>query len=301
MRKNIQETMKKVLITGANSYIGESFAWYVKERHPEEIEINVLDMRKETWRKKDFSGYNTVFHVAGIAHADSGIVSKEKEGLYYKVNRDLAIEAAKKAKKEGVRQFIFMSSMLVYGSTEYITKETKPNPVTCYGNSKWQAETAIRKLEEPGFFVAILRAPMIYGKGCKGNYPVLAKMAGRLPVFPNINNKRSLLYIEHLCELLYLLIKNKERGIFCPQNREQVSTSEIVRAVAQANGHAIWITSLLSPVAVLGKYMPGSIGVLCKKAFRSSYYELGISNYKEEYRIYKWEDTIIQTEQGTGR
>ena len=117
MRKNIQETMKKVLITGANSYIGESFAWYVKERYPEEIEINVLDMRKETWRKKDFSGYNIVFHVAGIAHADSGIVSKEKEGLYYKVNRDLAIEAAKKAKKEGVRQFIFMSSMLVYGIT----------------------------------------------------------------------------------------------------------------------------------------------------------------------------------------
>ena len=87
--------MKKVLITGANSYIGTSFEKYMKQF--EGYQIDTMDMIDGTWRQNDFSGYDTVFHVAGIAHSETGKISEERKQIYYKVNTDLTIETAKKA------------------------------------------------------------------------------------------------------------------------------------------------------------------------------------------------------------
>src|SRR5690606_7124221 len=116
-----------------------------------------------------------VIHVAGIAHVKE---TKENADLYYKVNRDLAFEVAKKAKNEGVKQFIFLSSMSVYGiETGIIKINTPTNPKTNYGRSKLEAEELISSIESDSFKVAILRPPMIYGKGCKGNYIRLANLA----------------------------------------------------------------------------------------------------------------------------
>ena len=191
--------MKRLLITGANSYIGTSFEDYMNRNFPEALQINTLDMLDEHWKETDFSGYDAIFHVAGIAHADVSNVSKETEQLYYRVNTDLAIATAKKAKEDGAGQFIFMSSMIVYGGKEHITVQTQPSPANFYGDSKWQADKGVRELEDAHFHVAVLRPPMIYGKGSKGNYPVLAKLATKLPVFPKVSNRRSMLYIENLC------------------------------------------------------------------------------------------------------
>ena len=133
--------MKKVLITGANSYIGISVENYLKNYSDEYI-IDTVDMIDGSWRNKDFSEYDTVFHVAGIAHSDNGKISAEKEKLYYAVNTDLTVETAKKAKAEGVKQFIFMSSAIVYGDSapigksKVITKDTPVSPANCYGDSK---------------------------------------------------------------------------------------------------------------------------------------------------------------------
>ena len=128
--------MKKILITGANSYIGTSFEKYLKENYPDEYIVDTVDMIDGSWREKSFAGYDSVFHVAGIAHQKE---TKKNAHLYYEVNRDLAVETAKKAKSEGVKQFIFLSSMSVYGmDTGVITKETKPNPKSNYGKSKFQ-------------------------------------------------------------------------------------------------------------------------------------------------------------------
>lgn len=287
---------KKVLITGANSFIGETFINYIKENYPGELAIDVIDMKQENWKKKDFTGYDAVFHVAGIAHVDNGKLSKEKEILYYKVNRDLTVEVAEKAKKEGVRQFIFMSSAIIYGKAEYITKETKPNPVGYYGDSKWQAEKRIQQLAEYKFCVAIVRPPMIYGKGCKGNYPILAKIARVMPIFPKVKNKRSMLYIENLCEFLYQLIKSRKEGIFFPQNREYVNTSQMVMEIARVNGHKIWVTSLLNPFVSLFMYVPGKIGRLCKKAFGSNYYDFKLENKIQNYQKYNFQESIKRTE-----
>ena len=126
--------MKRVLITGANSYIGMSFEKWMAKMHPGEFEIDTVDMVGDGWREKDFAGYDVVFHVAGIAHADVGHVTDEIKARYYEINTDLAIETAKKAKSEGVKQFVFMSSAIVYGDsapygkTKRITKGTEPMP-----------------------------------------------------------------------------------------------------------------------------------------------------------------------------
>lgn len=199
-------SMKKVLITGANSYIGISFEKYVKENYCGEFQVETVDMIDGSWRDKDFLGFDIVFHVAGIAHADVGNVGEEVKKKYYAVNTDLAVEAAKKAKADGVSQFVFMSSAIVYGDSapagkiKRINRDTEPQPANFYGDSKWQADKGVRELEDENFTVTVLRPPMIYGKGSKGNYPTLAKLAKKLPLFPDVNNERSMLYIDNLCE-----------------------------------------------------------------------------------------------------
>lgn len=288
--------MKKILITGANSYIGINVETWLKQ-YGKSYEIDTLDMTKKEWEKHDFSAYDVVFHVAGIAHADVGKVTEEIKQKYYDINTKLAVETAKKAKLAGVRQFIFMSSMIVYGGAEHITSSTKPKPANFYGDSKWQADCGIRALENEQFKVVILRPPMIYGKGSKGNYPLLAKLAKKLPVFPKVKNKRSVLYIENLCEFIKLIIDNENRGIYFPQNEKLVSTSDIVTEIARASGHRIWITAIFVPLVYIAKHMPGKIGNMSKKAFGSSYYDMEMSEYEEDYRCFGFEPSIIKTEE----
>ena len=295
--------MKKILITGANSYIGTSFEAWAKKRYPGEFEIDTVDMVDESWREKSFAGYDAVFHVAGIAHADVGHVSEERKAFYYKINRDLAIETARKAKEDGVSQFVFMSSMIVYGESaglgkkKVITKDTKPHPANFYGDSKWQADKGVRKLADDSFHVAVLRPPMIYGKGSKGNYPLLAKMAKKLPVFPDIQNERSMLYIGNLCEFLCLLMQSGEGEIYFPQNAEYVRTSEMVRLIAKTAGHKIWITKLLNPAVWLAGKIPGKVSGMVNKAFGNMAYEMGMSkHFQNTYQLLTLEKTIAMSE-----
>lgn len=245
--------MKRILITGANSYVGTNVERWLN-REPEKYHVDTIDMIDGSWSEKDFSGYDVVFHVAGIAHVNA---KKNMESLYYKVNTDLTIETAQHAKQCGVKQFIFMSSIIVYGESTslkpvVITRETEPKPNGFYGNSKLQAETGIKKLEDKAFKVVILRPPMIYGPGSKGNFPKLIALAKKTPIFPAYHNQRSMLYIDNLCEFVRLVIDNEEQGVFWPQNRDYVDTCEVVIQVAKETGHKIWVTKLLNPFVVLG-------------------------------------------------
>ena len=288
--------MKKVLITGANSYIGTSFENYVMQCH--DYQIDTVDMIDSTWRDKSFSEYNSVFHVAGIAHSDTGRVSEERKQFYYQINTDLTIETAKKAKADGVGQFIFMSSALVYGDSapigkpKRITRDTPVAPANFYGDSKVQAENGLLKLADESFHVVILRPPMIYGKGSKGNYPQLSKFAQKLPLFPYIKNERSMLYIGNLTEFVKLMIDNNESGIFYPQNAEYVATSEMVQVIAQAHGKK---TRLVKGTTVPLKAMSHATG-LVNKAFGNLSYDMSMSEYKENYRKFSFEESIRQTE-----
>lgn len=227
--------MKRILITGANSYIGTSFEKYMDA---DAYRVDTVDTVDGEWRKKSFVGYDVVFHVAGIAHQKE---TKQNADLYYKVNRDLAIEAAKKAKAEGVGQFVFLSSMSVYGmDTGVITKETKPAPKSHYGKSKWQAEQEIAPLSDSSFKVCILRPPMVYGKGCKGNFGKIKKLVESSPIFPYVKNQRSMIYIDNLLSFVKFSIDNSLEGVFYPQNKEYVSTVELARGISKALGKKIY-------------------------------------------------------------
>lgn len=293
--------MKRVLITGANSYIGTTFENWIKD-NVSDIQTDTLDMIGDAWKKADFSLYDAVFHVAGIAHADVGKVTEEQKALYYKVNADLTRECASKAKQEGVKQFVFMSSIIVYGDSagigkeRVITKETPLTPANFYGDSKVKAEEALNELADSSFKVAILRPPMIYGKNSKGNYPLLAKMAGKLPFFPNVKNQRSMLYVGNLCKFLACIIEREEEGIFYPQNKEYVTTTKMVQNIAEVKGKKIRTTVLFNwMLLVLGKF-GGKLGGLVNKAFGNMVYEKSMSEYEFEYRIYDLSESIKLTE-----
>ena len=289
--------MKKILITGANSYIGMSFERYMAQ-WPEQYQVDTVDMVDGSWSERSFAGYDAVFHVAGIAHSDTGNVSEERKALYYKVNTDLTVETAKKAKAEGVGQFIFMSSAIVYGDSapigqqKVITADTPLAPANFYGDSKVQAEKGILPLNDDDFHVVVLRPPMIYGPGSKGNYPVLSKLAQKLPVFPKVANQRSMLYIGNLAEFVRLMIENREQGIFWPQNSEYSNTTVLVRLIANAQGKNILIVPGLGWALKLLGHATG----LVNKAFGSLSYDMELSRYREDYRKYSLAESIELTE-----
>ena len=294
--KKIEEE-KKILITGANSYIGVSVEKWLSDSNGK-YKIDTLDMIGDTWKDTDFSKYDVIYHVAGIAHADVGNVTEEQKQLYYKVNTQLTLDVAKKAKEAGVKQFIFMSSMIVYSGCNkaVITKETQPKPLNFYGDSKWQADRELQKMNSEDFKVVVLRPPMIYGKGSKGNYPELAKLAARLPLFPRVKNKRSMLHIDNLCQFVKLMIDNEEQGVFFPQNAEYTNTSDMVYMIASVKGHRIIMIPGVGWLIKLVKKVPGKIGGLATKAFGDSAYEMDMSEYKEDYRVNSLKESIYLTE-----
>ena len=289
--------MKKILITGANSYIGTSFEKYIKDNYQNDYQIDTIDMIDGSWREKSFAGYDVVYHVAGIAHSDSGKISAEKEKLYRSVNTDLTIETAKKAKADGVKQFIFMSSAIVYGDSgkigkkKVITKDTPVNPANCYGDSKVQAELGILPLQDDSFKVCVLRSPMIYGKNSKGNFQQLEKFAKKMKLFPYVKNERSMLYIGNLVEFVRLMIENDEQGIFWPQNAEYSNTSELVKMIGIEKGKKV---HLIKGFAWLLKFMSLFTG-LVNKAFGNLSYDQSMSEYKVDYRKYNLEESIKET------
>lgn len=280
--------MRKILITGKNSYIGSSFQeWVMNE--PDTYQVDTLSLRDESWRKTDFSHYDVVLHVAGVAHIRE---TKENKNLYYRINRDLAVEVAIKAKKDGVRQFVFLSSMSVYGVNKgTINKKTPTKPNTAYGKSKLEAEVLINKLGEPSFLVAIIRPPMVYGKGCKGNYQKLSKLAVRTPVFPKIDNERSMIYIDNLSEFLRQIIDHNKEGIFYPQNADFVNTSDMVKTIAEVHGKKVRMTHVFNLIIKLTNTRS------VNKVFGDLKYDKGISGMNDDYIVSHFKESICKTEE----
>ncbi|MEC5313942.1 NAD-dependent epimerase/dehydratase family protein [Enterococcus casseliflavus] len=273
--------MKRILITGANSYIGTSFDKWMQQ-FGDNYQIDTVDMHGDQWKEKDFSQYDSVFHVAGIAHADVSKVSEETKQLYYKVNCDLAVETVEKYKndlngKKG--QFIYMSSIIIYGEEtninrkRIITADTEPNPSNFYGDSKWQAEKKLKMLRDENLKIVFVRPPMIYGPNSRGNYQQLVKIAKRIPVFPNVKNERSMLNIFRLCEFIKNRVDNSDEGIFFPQDDQYVRTSYMVRDLALEHGKKIYLFSWLNWLIYLMGYFPGKVGKIVNKAFGNLVYD----------------------------
>lgn len=274
--------MKRVLITGAGSYIGVNVENWLKKT-PDLFQVESVDTFGDNWKQADYGQFDVVYHVAGIAHVNA---DPKMEPLYYKVNRDLTIEIARHAKAVGVKQFIFMSSMIVFHESqklgeEMLTIDTKPEPNGFYGDSKLQAEIGLKELECDTFKICILRPPMIYGPNSKGNFLRLGWLATKTPVFPAWHNKRSMLYVDNLAECVKQLILLEKSGTYYPQNRELADTVEIAQFFAKKYNHKMWVSRIFNPFVWLGSFFLQPLN----KMFASYYYDPKMSEYDFEYQI----------------
>lgn len=284
--------MKRIVIVGKNSYIGTSCKQYL-DSFDNEYYLEELDTLDDTWREFDFSSFDVVFHVAGLAHSTPSV---DQRDLYYEVNTNLTYDVAEKAKRQGVKQFIFMSSVIVYGSgtlgKEVVIRENTPLvPDNFYGDSKKQAEIKLEKLEDDKFKIVILRPPMIYGKNSKGNYPRLAMLSRKTPIFPKIENERSMLYLGNLLSFIKIIIDNQDSGVFHPQNEEYVCTSVMVKEIAEIHGKSIHLTKVFNPIIKLF-HKQTSIN----KLFGNFVIDKKLSNYPVNYCEYDFNKSLKETE-----
>lgn len=287
--------MKKVLVTGGTGYIGTEFRKWI-EMSGKDISLEFISVRDELWKNKDFSQYDAVLHLAGIAHVSRNPKYKE---LYYKVNRDLSIELAEKAKKEKVKQFIFMSSIIVYGfQKKSIDIKTLPAPDDFYGESKLQADLKIQSMQDDEFKTLVIRTPVVYGPGCKGNFPKLIKNSNKILIFPSFESKKSMIYIDNLLVLIEKSILNESNGVFLPQNNEYMSTKKIFEISSDILNKKIFFISLFNPI--INKLIERN--GFFYKVFGNKYYSME-DNSNIEYQIVDNKESIkkyINNELQTG-
>lgn len=286
--------MKKVLITGKNGYIGTEFYKWIKINSTK-ISIEFIDVKTNEWKNKNFSNYDVVLHLAGIAHSSRNPKLKD---LYYKVNRDLTFDLAKKSRQDGVKQFIFMSSIIVYGEGSLnktkIDGNTIPVPSNFYGDSKLQAEKLIKELEDDSFNIVVIRPPMIYGRNSKGNYSKLSKLSKLTPVFPDFYNERSMLHIDNLSSFIAAIILKNVKGTFFPQNKSYVTTSELVKTIAEVNDKKLilvpWFNYLIK---ILIKKQE-----IFNKLFGNLVYDQKLSEHQNlnDYWVNDFYESIVKTE-----
>ena len=289
--------MMRVLITGAGSYVGSSFANWLS-KWPDKYTVDTIDMRDPAWQETSFAGYDAVFHVAGIVHRPDA-----PEDLYYRVNRDLAVAVAGKAKREGVKRLIHMSTASVYGLEgkagrhSEIGADTPPNPNTPYGKSKYEADVLLMDLQGEGFSVCLVRPPMIFGANCPGNYGRLRRLALRACCVPALANTRSMIYIGNFCEYVRLLLHSGEAGVFCPQDAEPYCTAELMRWIAEENGRKLGQGKLLAvAVRCLAPVLPP-----LRKAFGNLTYAPALSVVPQgDYCLWSPREAVKATEVGWG-
>lgn len=293
--------MKKILILGANSYIGTSFRKYLTTEYPGQYIVDTVSLRGDAWKSMDWTDHDSVINVTGKAHADITTLSDAEKQEYYTVNCELACEAAQKAITDRVKQYVYFSSIIVYGDSSNsrkpvrITADTQPDPSNFYGDSKWQAEHRLTQLFDAVIDdtkLAIIRPPMIYGSGSKGNFQMLKKLAEKLPVFPTYQNERSMLYIENLSEFLRLLVEDCREGVFLPQNPEYVSTADMVFEISDVERKKMAHWAWLNPFVKLAFFFPGKMGKMAKKAFGSMTIDMELSHAVQGYQKYALRESI---------
>jgi UDP-glucose 4-epimerase len=284
--------MKRVLVIGDDSYIGCKIrAWL--GHFPSEYMVDIVSSRDNRWQTEaDFSKYETVVNTAGLAHINN--ITKAMKPLFYAVNRDLPIAIAKWAKKWGVKHFIHFSSMNVYGDyCDDLKTRKREKPTSFYGDSKYQGDLGLHELEDENFKVSYIRPPFVYGKGCKGNYNTVSELAKKVPFFPNYRNKKSMIYIDNLCEFIRKVIDTGLDGVLTPQNRELVSTATLVKTIAKVNGKQILTTGIFNPFIWLAVKMSCKI----RRGFGNDNYDLNLSNYFNfDYCIVSFEVSVNNTE-----
>lgn len=287
--------MKRILVTGKSGFIGSCFAAHLAG-FGADYTVDTISVRGDGWKQADFSKYDCILHAAGKAHVG---YKDEEADEYMRINRDLTVAVAEKAKKDGVKQFIFLSSIIIYGAaakagnTRVITAETVPSPENAYGQSKLEAENGLRALESGDFRIAILRLPMVYGEGSRGNFSLLKKYARFLPVFPKSCGRRSAIYVENLCEFIRLAVENRLAGTFCPTDAEPVTTPRMLCAIRGAAEKKTCLCRIFDlPVRLIG-----GMGIM-RRIFGGLEYERSLTETDMNYRLYTLEQGVERSIKG---
>lgn len=283
--------MKRVLIIGDDSYIGCKIKEWI-ERFPALYEVCIVSSRNNMWKGADFSNFETIINVAGLAHINN--ITEDMKPKFYAINRDLPIAIGTWAKEHGVKHFIHFSSMNVYGDyCDNLHTRDCERPTSFYGDSKYQGDLGLRKLEDEGFKISYVRPPFVYGKDCKGNYHTVRKIANKMPFFPNFKNKKSMIYIDNLCEFIRLVVEHKVAGVLTPQNKELVSTAVLVKTIATVHGKKLWMPVFFNPFIAVANKLIKKI----RRGFGNDNYDLSLSNYFDfKYSVVDFEKSVELTE-----
>lgn len=230
----------KVLITGSSGFVGN----YFTNKYKDKYEIQTFSFLKDNINTLECQDIDAIFHLSALVHQMNGAGADE----YEKVNVAQTLELAAKAKQSGVKQFVFMSTVKVYGeetNTKY-TEETICTPEDEYGKSKLKAERELRKLEDENFIVSIIRTPIVYGYGVKANIKNLVGLVNKVSILPfgSIENKRSMVYIGNLCHLVDVVIEQKKSGIFLASDDEPLSTSKLIHLIAKSLNKKVYLIKI---------------------------------------------------------
>ncbi|MCS5348547.1 NAD-dependent epimerase/dehydratase family protein [Staphylococcus aureus] len=242
---------KNILITGMHGYIGNALKNKLTEQGHR---VNQINVRNQLWKSTSFRDYDVLIHTAALVHNNT---PKARLSDYMQVNMLLTKQLAQKAKDEGIKQFIFMSTMAVYGKEGNVGKideigaQTPIKPTTNYGISKMFAEQALLEMVSDTFKVAIVRPPMIYGPHCPGNFQRLMRLSQLLPIIPVIKNQRSALYIKHLTAFIDQLISLEVTGVYHPQDSFYFDTSAVMHEIRHQTHRK---TVLIHMPSMLNKY-----------------------------------------------
>lgn len=266
-----------VVITGKNGYIGNNLCKFLNEKN---ITAQTVSVRIP-YKEDIFNNVDCVVHCAAIVHKKE----KQYKDIYSQVNYNLTVELAQLAKKSGVKHFVFISTMSVYGkSTGEINASTPLKPVSLYGKTKLMAEEELEKIQSEDFKITIIRPPMVYGENCTGNYSLLRKLL--LPVFPDTDNKRSMIYIDNLSNVIYSVINDGIYGLVLPQNKEYVNTGNMVCNIGRANNKKI--------ILFKAKFLKKAPFNIVKKVFGSLYYNKDIAFVRD---VCDFEQSVKKTEE----
>lgn len=248
--------MNKILITGSSGFVGTNFI-----KNSKEFDIVEVDLLIQKIEEIDFTKTNSVLHLAALAHQMSGAPEEE----YFRINRDLAYEVAKKGKAEGVKHFVFMSTAKVFGESTTNkpawNENSKCNPLDPYGKSKYEAEKLLLSLQDDSFKVAVVRSPLVYGIGVKANMFNLVKLVNRFPLLPlgGINNRRSMVYVGNLVALIKHIIQTQASGIFIAGDKNPLSTSQLAQIIAKTSNKRVILLKIPGFMLGLAKKIKPSI------------------------------------------
>lgn len=232
--------MKTILLTGARGFVGS----YFTEKYKDKYDIKRFIFIADDLMALDMSGVDVVVHLAALVH-QMGRASAEE---YERVNVTQTLELAKKAKDASVKQFIFMSTVKVYGeeTDDVYTENSECRPEDEYGKSKLKAERELLKLESEDFIVSIVRTPIVYGYGVKANIKNLVHLVKKVPVLPfgKIENRRSMVYVGNLCHLVDVVIEQEKSGVFLASDDEPLSTTRLIELIAKELNKKVYLIKI---------------------------------------------------------